>query len=160
MKSNNRLYKYVIILSALSGTSLVFSDENKANGKKDVLAEMPAAPSGPYRSQGVASKALKQDKSVQAQAPKVIPQPPQPRMPVPNMNQNRQQPIAPPQWAQRPPQPRMPVPNMNQNRPQPVQVPDWVKNPPYGPKPPAWVTNPPQPPVYGYGRPINSANIR
>ena len=89
MMKNNRLYKYVIILSALGGTSFVFADENKAVNKKDALAEMPAAPSGPYRSKGVASKEVKQDKVIQAQAPRVVPQPPQPRMPIPNMNQNR-----------------------------------------------------------------------
>ena len=125
MMKNNQLYKNVIILSALCGTSFVFAAEDNAVDKKDVLTEMPAAPSGPYRSQSVNNTNTKKENSSKVKTEKI---------------------------AQRPPQPRMPAPNMNQYSPQPVQVPDWVKNPPYGPKPPAWVTHPPQPPMYGYGQ--------
>lgn len=150
MKMNNRLYQYLIILMTMSNVSFVYANDDNVTRTKEKAA-MPAAPSGPYRSQS------DRDISKQINVTKRMQQPKQ-SLPAVQLAQRPAQqqmrpPVAPPAWANQAPPQRMMQPNWNQNvppQPQWVQpeVPDWVKNPPRGPKPPKWVTNPPEPPAW------------
>lgn len=167
MKKNNILYQHIFILLALGSTSFVSADANEIADKKDQLI-MPAAPSGPYRSQAANDASTNNKKSEQSQW---VQDPSQQLRQSPPLghNRNRNQPVPPaawvnkppvlqpmqPQWTQRPPQQPVPTPNWN-SRP-PVQ-PQWAQRPPQQaipapnwnrrlPIPPQWAQRPPQQPM-------------
>ena len=56
MNTNRRLYQHLIILSALANASFVLAADVKTTSNKDQAAVIPAAPSGPYRSQNATGK--------------------------------------------------------------------------------------------------------
>ena len=173
MKKNSKLYQLLIILLALTSTSLVLASDKDTSGTKEKAA-LPAAPDGPYRSQvtnesgNFSQRVMQRPRQAMpvpqmAQRPQPMPapqwaqRPPQQPMPAPNWNQQRQQQMPAPQWAQRPPQQPMRAPNWNQHQSQPMPVPQWAQRPTQQSMPapnwnqhrqqrvevPEWVKNPP-----------------
>ena len=168
MKMNNRLYQYFIILFALGHAPFVLASDNSVDNKKE-QAEMPPAPSGPYRTQSENNQAKQKVNNMQRSVPAMLAQqstqrphqaqwkqpPQQHQRMAPNRNRNippqvqwnqrplqqMHRPVAPPAWVnQVPPQQRM-APNRNRNIPPQAQ---WNQRPPQQMQPPVWANNAPQ----------------
>ena len=164
MKTNNRIIQYLIILLALANSSFVLASD--ANKKEQVA--MPAAPSGPYRSQTDHDMSKQTNKNIQI--PQIRQQPlqhvPEQKLAQRLPQQQMRPPISAPRWNNNAPPHRMIAPNVNQNwnrnaapqaqwtqrppqqqmRP-PVSAPAWVNKAPHqrmqAPQVPDWVKNPP-----------------